>query len=52
MDVVEVRLDSEVVVKQMTGTAAVKSGSLREAHWEACELARAKLNRWGQHVII
>jgi ribonuclease HI len=39
-DVVEIRLDSEIVVGQMTGAFAVKSHKLRELHWQACELAR------------
>lgn len=39
-DVVEVRLDSEVVVGQMKGRFAVNSPKLRECHWVACDLAR------------
>lgn len=39
-DVVEVRLDSEVIVGQMTGHFAVNSPRLKKYHWAACELAR------------
>lgn len=39
--VVEVRMDSEVTVHQMTGHYAVNSPRLRKLHWEACELARS-----------
>jgi len=38
-DVVEMRLDSEVVVKQMLGTYAVRSSRLKTYHWQACQLA-------------
>ena len=34
------RLDSEVVVGQMTGRFAVNSPLLKPVHWAACELAR------------
>src|SRR5690606_32549233 len=36
---VEIRLDSEVVIHQMTGKAAVNSANLRRWHKEACTLA-------------
>jgi ribonuclease HI len=39
-DVLEVRLDSEVVVNQMRGEFAVRSHTLKACHWQACELAR------------
>lgn len=39
-DVVEVRLDSEVVVGQMRGEFAVNSPRLIQCHWLACGLAR------------
>lgn len=39
-DVVEVRLDSEIVVGQMIGEFAVNSPSLKQGHWLACGLAR------------
>lgn len=39
-DVLEVRLDSEVVVNQMRGEFAVRSHTLKSCHWQACELAR------------
>lgn len=39
-DVVEIRLDSEVVVGQMTGRFAVNSVLLKPVHWDACQLAR------------
>jgi ribonuclease HI len=38
--VAEVRMDSEVVVKQMSGHYAVNSPRLRTSHWTACDLAR------------
>jgi ribonuclease HI len=37
---VEVRLDSEVVVNQMTGRFAVNSATLKPWHMQACERAR------------
>lgn len=39
-DVVEVRLDSEVVIGQMNGQFAVNSPLLKRYHWAACDLAR------------
>jgi ribonuclease HI len=38
--VVELRMDSEVVVNQMAGRYAVNSPRLKKLHWEACDLAR------------
>ncbi|MCB9452441.1 MAG: ribonuclease HI family protein [Anaerolineaceae bacterium] len=38
--VVELRMDSEVVVNQMAGHYAVNSARLKKLHWEACDLAR------------
>ncbi len=38
-DVVELRMDSEVIVKQMLGDYAVRSTALKEWHWQACHLA-------------
>lgn len=38
-DVVEMRMDSEVIVKQMTGEYAVRSKKLKDWHWRACQLA-------------
>lgn len=40
-DVVDIRLDSEVVVNQMLGTYAVRSNRLKKYHWHACQLALA-----------
>ncbi len=37
--VVEMRMDSEVVVRQMSGHFAVNRPRLKTLHWEACELA-------------
>jgi ribonuclease HI len=39
-ELVEIRMDSEVIVGQMTGQFAVHSPKLKQCHWEACELAR------------
>ncbi len=41
--VVEIRLDSEVVVNQMQGDFAVNSPRLKPLHRRACEQARAAL---------
>lgn len=38
--VVELRMDSEVVVNQMAGHYAVNSPRLKRLHWAACDLAR------------
>ncbi len=38
---VEIRLDSEVVVYQMSGRFAVNSSALKRLNQQACELARA-----------
>lgn len=38
--VAEVRLDSEVVVNQMSGQSSVNSPRLKTMHWSACDLAR------------
>ncbi|MBE2267526.1 MAG: reverse transcriptase-like protein [Anaerolinea sp.] len=37
---IEIRLDSEVVVGQMTGRSAVNSPKLKPVHTQACVLAR------------
>lgn len=42
--VVEMRMDSEVVVHQMTGHYAVNSPRLKSMHWQACDLARQFAN--------
>lgn len=39
-DVVEIRADSEVMVNQMCGNFTVNSNSLKQIHWQACQLAR------------
>lgn len=35
-DTVEIRADSDVMVNQMTGSFAIKSHRLKDAHWKAC----------------
>lgn len=38
--VAEIRMDNEVVVKQMAGYFGINSPRLKALHWDACELAR------------
>lgn len=40
VNIVELRLDSEVVVNQMAGRFAVNSATLKSWHMQACERAR------------
>lgn len=39
-ELVEIRADSEVMVNQMRGDFAVKSQTLKQIHWQVCQLTR------------
>lgn len=39
-ELVEIRADSEVMVNQMRGDFAVKSRTLKQIHWQVCQLTR------------
>ncbi|MEP7284279.1 MAG: ribonuclease HI family protein [Chloroflexota bacterium] len=47
---IEVRLDSEIVVYQMSGRFAVNSAALKRLHREACQRARNMTNLSYRHI--